>query len=274
MSSLGTTPQLDRRLVGRGLVALGAQFYFFGQVIAGVLGGRVLPYAQEVIRQSYRLALTTGSVVLVVGLSFGFGLVIGVEGTYAAKLVGTPSLAGVATAVGNLREITPYAFAYMMAAKVSTGFVAEIGTMRITEEIDALEVMGMDSLVYLASTRLLGSWLILPFVYAIAIVAAYLASFLVVVVQIGQVSAGGYLELFWKYQNATDFIFSGLKGMVMGTFVVLVGCYYGYTVRGGPVQVGRATAKAMIVNLIGIHFVGILMSEAFWGGDPKFPIGG
>jgi phospholipid/cholesterol/gamma-HCH transport system permease protein len=254
--------------------SLGEQFGFYGRTIKGVLSGRVLKYWKEVVRQAFNLALTTGSVVLVVGLSFGFGLVIGVEGTYAARLVGTPSLSGVATALGNLREITPYAFAYMMAAKVSTGFVAEIGTMRITDEIDALEVMGFNSLVYLASTRLLGSWLILPFVYILAILAAYVASYLVVVFQIGQVSAGGYLELFWKYQNAHDLLYSALKGMTMGTFVVLVGCYYGYTVRGGPVQVGRATAKAMVVNLIGVHFIGILASQLFWGGDPKLPVGG
>jgi phospholipid/cholesterol/gamma-HCH transport system permease protein len=162
----------------------------------------------------------------------------------------------------------------MMAAKVSTGFVAEIGTMRITDEIDALDVMGFNSLVYLASTRLLGSWLILPFVYALALLAAYIASYLVVVVQIGQVSPGGYFELFWKYQNATDYLYSAMKGMTMGTFVVLVGCYFGYTVRGGPVQVGQATARAMVVNLIGVHFIGILASQLFWGGDPKLPVGG
>jgi len=268
MSTETGTPVTDS------ITSLGAQFEFYWRAIRGVLSGRVLRYWKEVIRQSYRLALTTGSVILVVGLSFGFGLVLGVEGTYAARLVGTPSLSGVATALGNLREITPYAFAYMMAAKVSTGFVAEIGTMRITDEIDALEVMGLNSLVYLASTRLLGSWLILPFVYLISLVAAYVASYFVVVVQIGQVSAGGYLELFWKYQNAHDLLYSMIKGMTMGTFVVLVGCYFGYTVRGGPVQVGRATATAMVVNLTGVHLIGILASQLFWGGDPKLPVGG
>jgi phospholipid/cholesterol/gamma-HCH transport system permease protein len=69
-------------------------------------------------------------------------------------------------------------------------------------------------------------------------------------------------------------MFSGLKGMAMATFVVLVGCYYGFKVRGGPVEVGRATAQAMIVNLIGIHVIGILGSQLFWGGSPRLPIGG
>ena len=162
----------------------------------------------------------------------------------------------------------------MMAAKVSTGYVAEIGTMRITDEIDALEVMGLDSLVYLCSTRLLGMWLVLPFIYAIAIAVGFIGSFLAVVIQLSTSSAGGFLELFWKFQSPADYLFSGIKGMAMATFVVLVGCYYGYKVRGGPVDVGRATAKAMIVNLVGVHFIGIIGSQLFWGGNPHLAIGG
>jgi phospholipid/cholesterol/gamma-HCH transport system permease protein len=162
----------------------------------------------------------------------------------------------------------------MMAAKVSTGFVAEIGTMRITDEIDALEVMGLNSLVYLCSTRLLATWIILTPVYAVAILVSFLGSFIAVVLQVAQVSAGGYLELFWKFQSPQDYLFSGIKAIVMATFVVAVGCYYGYTVRGGPVEVGRATAKAMVVNLVGIHVIGILGSQLFWGGIPRLPIGG
>jgi phospholipid/cholesterol/gamma-HCH transport system permease protein len=163
----------------------------------------------------------------------------------------------------------------MMAAKVSTGYVAEIGTMKISEEIDALDVMAVDSPLYLCTTRLMSAWLILPFVYAIAVAVSFVASFLVVVVQIGEVSAGGYLELFWKFQNPADYLFGLGKGMAMATFVVLVGCYYGFAVRGGPVQVGRATATAMVVNLIGVHVIGILGSELFWGGsNARLPIGG
>jgi phospholipid/cholesterol/gamma-HCH transport system permease protein len=238
----------------------------------GVLTLRVRKYSTEVLRQA--AILTKGSVIIVLGLVFAFGLIVGTEGTYAARLIGAPSVAGAFAALGDLREVVPFAFGFMMAAKVSTGFVAEIGTMRITDEIDALDVMGIDSLLYLASTRLLGMWLILPFVYAIAIVVAYVGSYLVVVVQIGQSSAGGFFELFWKFQSTSDYLFSAIKGMSMATFVVLVGCYYGYTVAGGPVEVGRATAKAMIVNLVGVCFIGILGSELFWGGTARLPIGG
>jgi phospholipid/cholesterol/gamma-HCH transport system permease protein len=256
----------------RPILSFGRASYFFWLALRGVLTGRVRPYFAEAVRQAFILA--RGSVLVVLIFVFSFGLIIGTEAAYAARLVGAPSAAGAFTAIGDLREIIPYSFGYMMAAKVSTGYVAEIGTMRITEEVDALDVLGLDSVVYLASTRVLGTWLILPFVYAIGILVSFIGSFLVVVDQIGQSSAGGYLELFWKFQSTSDYTFSIIKGMVMATFVVLVGCYYGYTVRGGPAEVGRATSKAMVINLIGVHFIGILGSELFWGGTPRLPIGG
>ena len=263
---------LSRGRLVDGALGLGEATDFFRRVLAGVAPTGVGRYTGEVFRQAG--LLTTGSVIVVLGLVFALGLVIGIEGSYGARLVGAPAAAGAFTAIADLREITPYAFGYMMAAKVSTGYVAEIGTMRISEEIDALDVMGMKSLIYLCTTRVVATWLILPFVFAIAIVVSYVGSFIAVVLQVGQVSAGGYLELFWKFQSVNDYIYSGLKVMSMSTFVVLVGCFYGYTVRGGPVEVGRATAKAMIVNLIGIHFIGILGSQLFWGGTPRLPIGG
>src|SRR6516165_4828109 len=120
--------------------------------------------------------------------------------------VGATAGGGAIPALCDLRESIPYAFGYMMAAKVGTGFVAEIGSMRISDEIDALEVMGLDSILYLGSTRLLGTWLVLPFLYFAAVALGYIASYLAVVVQLGQVSPGGYLQLFWQFQNPTDFL--------------------------------------------------------------------
>jgi phospholipid/cholesterol/gamma-HCH transport system permease protein len=258
--------------VRQSALAFGEAADFFWQIARRVLNGRVGRYFVEVLRQANILA--SGSVFIVLVLVFAFGLTIGIQAAYGARLVGAPSAAGAFTSIGDMREIAPYAFGYMMAAKVSTGYVAEIGTMRISDEIDALDVLGLDSIAYLCSTRLLASWLILPLVYGFAMVVSFLGSFISVVLQIGQVSMGGYLQLFWKFQSPSDFLFSGVKGMAMATFVVLVGCYYGYKVRGGPVEVGRATAQAMIANLIGVHVIGILGSQLFWGGAPRLPIGG
>jgi phospholipid/cholesterol/gamma-HCH transport system permease protein len=146
--------------------------------------------------------------------------------------------------------------------------------MRISDEIDALEVMGLDSVLYLGATRLLGTWLVLPFLYMISVAVGFLASYLADVIELGQVSRGGYLQLFWEYQSPLDFLYSGLKCMAMATMIVLVCIYYGYHVTGGPVGVGRATARSMFVNILGIHLIGLVGTQLFWGGNARAPIGG
>jgi phospholipid/cholesterol/gamma-HCH transport system permease protein len=146
--------------------------------------------------------------------------------------------------------------------------------MRISEEIDALEVMGFDSMLFLCATRLLAAWIVLPFMYVAAVGAGFFASYLAVVVQIGEVSQGGYSLIFWQFQNPPDLLFSGLKAMAMATVIVLVGCYYGYNASGGPVGVGTATAKSMVLNIVLVHLVGMLGTQVFWGANPRAPIGG
>jgi phospholipid/cholesterol/gamma-HCH transport system permease protein len=162
----------------------------------------------------------------------------------------------------------------MMSAKVGTGIVAELGSMRISEEIDALEVMGIRSITFLAATRLLASWIVLPFIYLSGIAWGFLASYVAVIQQVGGVSTGGYSLIFWEFQNPGDLLFSIIKGMAMATVIVLVGCYYGYTAQGGPVGVGVATAKSMIVNIVSVHVVAMFGTQLFWGANPRAPIGG
>ncbi len=254
------------------LTEFGEASRFCGRIVLKVLNGRVLRFIGETVRQAG--ILITGSAVIVLGLVFILGLQCGIEGAYAAKSVGATSSTGAIAALCDLREVIPYAFGYMMAAKVGTGFVAEIGSMRISDEIDALEVMGLDSLLYLGSTRLLGSWLVLPFLYLIAVAIGYAASYLADVIQLGQVSAGGYLQLFWQFQAPMDLLFAGIKCMAMATFIVLVCIYYGYNVTGGPVGVGKATAQSMVANILGIHLIGMVGTQLFWGGNARAPIGG
>jgi phospholipid/cholesterol/gamma-HCH transport system permease protein len=260
------------RSVRAWLLSVGDMLEFWGRVMGRVYDARVFRFFGESLRQAG--ILIAGSLAIILGLVFVLGLQCGLEGAYGARTVGAPGASGAITALCNLREVTPYAFGYMMAAKVSTGFVAELGSMRITDEIDALEVMGLDSILYLCATRLLGMWMVLPFVYIAAIAFGFIGSYIAVVNQIGEVSAGGYLQIFWMFQNPIDLLYSAIKGMSMATFIVLVGCYYGYFASGGPVGVGTATAKSMVVNIIGIHAIGMLGTQLFWGGNPRAPIGG
>ena len=245
---------------------------FAARVVADVFSLRVLRFFGETLRQAGILILS--STIVIWGLIFIIGLQCGIEGAYFNRSVGSPAYAGVFAAWCDLRELVPYGFGYMMAAKVGTGIVAELGSMRISDEIDALEVMGIPSLTFLCATKLLAAWLVLPFMYLAGIGAGFFASYLAVVQQIGEVSSGGYFLIFWMFQNPPDLLYSVIKGMAMATLIVLVGCYYGYNASGGPVGVGTATAKSMVLNIVLVHLVGMLGTQLFWGANPRAPIGG
>jgi phospholipid/cholesterol/gamma-HCH transport system permease protein len=184
--------------------SLGDIARFSARVVLEVLDGRVLRFFGEALRQAGILIL--GSAIVIWGLAFILGLQCGIEGAYFSRSVGAPANAGTFAAWCDLREIMPYAFGYMMSAKVGTGLVAEIGAMRISDEIDALEVMGISSITFLCATRLLGAWLVLPAVYVGAVGAGFFASYLAVVQQIGEVSSGGYFVIFWMFQNPPDLL--------------------------------------------------------------------
>jgi phospholipid/cholesterol/gamma-HCH transport system permease protein len=245
---------------------------FCGRIVGDVYRLRVFRFFGEALRQAGILIL--GSTIVIWGLVFIIGLQCGIEGAYFTRAQGAPAYAGVFSAWCDLRELVPYAFGYMMSAKVGTGIVAELGSMRISDEIDALEVMGIDSVLFLCATRLLAAWIVLPFMYIAAIGAGFFASYLAVVQQIGEVSSGGFFLIFWMFQNPPDLVYSVIKAMCMATVIVLIGCYYGYHASGGPVGVGRATAKSMVANIVAVHLVGMLGTQLFWGANPRAPIGG
>ncbi len=254
------------------IASLGEIIRFTGTAFAPVFNGRVFHFFGETLRQAGILIL--GSALVIWGMVFILGLSCGIEAAYLNRQYGAPAYAGVFTAWCNLREMVPYMFGYILSAKVGTGIVAELGAMRINEEIDALEVMGVPPVAFLASTRLLAAWIVLPFIYIAAVGVAFLASYIAVVHQIGEVSSGGYSLIFWMFQNPPDLLFSVIKGMAMATAIVAVGCYYGYTASGGPVGVGQATAKSMILNMVLVHLIGMVGTQIFWGSNPRAPIGG
>src|SRR3989442_1324880 len=238
------------------LAASGEIGKFTGRIVGDVYGLRVFRFFGESLRQAGILIIY--STLIIWTLMFILGLQCGIEGAYFTAAQGAPAYSGVFSAWCDLREITPYAFGYMMAAKVGTGIVAELGAMRISEEIDALEVMGINSMTFLCATRLLAAWLVLPFMYLTGIGVAFLASYIAVVQQIGYVSSGGYLLIFWQFQNPPDFLYTMIKGMAMATTIVLLASYYGHTASGGPVGGGKATAKSMVLHPLRVDLLRML----------------
>jgi phospholipid/cholesterol/gamma-HCH transport system permease protein len=245
---------------------------FIAQVLAEVWGLRVFKFFGEALRQAG--ILIVGSTLVIWGLVFISGLECGTEGAYFNRSIGAPDYSGVFGAWCDLREIVPLALGYMMAAKVGTGIVAELGSMRISDEIDALEVMGISGMTFLCATRLLAAWMVLPFIYPAAIGVGFLGTWLAVVQQVGDVSSGGFFLIFWMFQNPPDLLYSLIKAMFEAILIVLVGSYYGYTASGGPVGVGTATAKSMVLNIVGVHLISMLGTQLFWGANPRAPIGG
>jgi phospholipid/cholesterol/gamma-HCH transport system permease protein len=252
--------------------AFGEIAKFCAKVVGEVLTGRPLRFFGEVLRQAGIVIVS--STLVIWGLVFIIGLQCGLEGAYFDRSVGAPAYAGVFAAWCDLRELVPYAFGYMMAAKVGTGIVAELGSMRISDEIDALEVMGISGITFLCATRLLAALLVLPFVYICSIGAGFFASYIAAVQEVGDVSSGGYFLIFWQFQNPPDMLYSLIKAMAMAIVIVLVGCYYGFNASGGPVGVGTATAKSMVLNIVAVHLIGMLGTQLFWGANPRAPIGG
>ena len=245
---------------------------FCSRVVVEVFEGKAVHFGGETLRQAGILIL--GSTLVIWGLAFNLGLLCGINGAFFARSIGSPQIGGAFAAICDLREVLPLAFGYMMSAKVGTGIVAELGAMRISDEIDALEVMGISAIAFLCTTRLVAAWIVLPFLYVSAIGVGFLGSYLAVVQQVRDVSEGGYSLTFWMYQYPPDMFFSMLKGMGMATVIVLVGLYYGYTASGGPVGVGTATAKSMVLNTVMVHIISMVGTAVFWGTPPRAPIGG
>jgi phospholipid/cholesterol/gamma-HCH transport system permease protein len=243
---------------------------FSARAFAAVPGA--FRYSAEILRQAG--ILITGSALIVFFMQFVMGMECGIEANYVLRGYGASIYSGVFTSWCAVREMAPYMWGYIVAAKIGCGLVAEIGSMRINEEIDALEAVGVDPMRYLVATRLIAAWLTFPFIYIIGLGFHFAANYLIIVVQIGEVSRGGWEMIHWAFQNPADILFSTIKIMVMGTAIVLVGMYYGYRASGGPAGVGTATARSMILNLVLVHIIGSLGTMLFWGLTPNAPVGG
>ncbi len=243
---------------------------FFGRTFSE-LGG-AFRYSSEILRQAG--ILITGSALIIIFMVFVMGVECGVEANYVLRGYGATVYSGVFTSYCAVREMIPYMFGYILAAKVGCGLCAEIGSMKIQDEIDAMESMGINPMRYVVATRLLAFWLTLPAIWIISVGAHYAANYLIIVVQIGEVSQGGWENVHWLFTTPVDILYCFIKVMLTGTVIVMLGMFYGYRASGGPIGVGTATAKSMILNLVLLHLMGAGMTMLFWGVKPHAPVGG
>jgi phospholipid/cholesterol/gamma-HCH transport system permease protein len=212
------------------------------------------------------LVIGGGMFFVVFANTFFTGTEVGLEGFKGLQQVGAQAFTGIISSLANTREITPLVAGIAMAAQVGAGYTASIGAMRVSEEIDALEVMGVDSFVYLVSTRLWAALIALIPIYLAALFASYLASQLIVT-KFFTLSAGVYQHYFNLFLPPQDLFFSFIKAFFFVVAVVLIHCYYGYYATGGPAGVGVAAGKAIRLSIIVIVLLNLLLSLVFFGGQ-------
>jgi phospholipid/cholesterol/gamma-HCH transport system permease protein len=240
--------------------------------VAALRGLRhVGPFMGEAIRQAAIIA--TGSTLVILAITFLAGGSCGLESTSLARSFGVDPIAGGFSTWCTLREVVPFVFGYIVAAKVGCGMVAEIGAMQVHEEVDALDTMGVRSISYLVTTRMIAAAIVLPVAYVLAVGSSYLAAFLMSVKRFGDVSLGTWQLFFFNFQDPLDLVYSLVKGLVIAAFVITTSLYYGYKVRGGPVEVGTATARSMAVNIIGVTLISMVGTLIFWSANPRIPVG-
>jgi phospholipid/cholesterol/gamma-HCH transport system permease protein len=228
-------------------------------------------FLSEALRQAALIA--TGSVVVILVISFLAGGSCGLESSSLARAFGTRPIGAGFSSWCTLREVVPFVFGYILAAKVGCGIVAELGAMRVNEEVDALESMGVRPLAHLVSSRLLGAAIVLPFTYLLAIASSYLAAYLMSAKRFGDVSQGTWSLFFYLFQDPVDLVYSLIKGLLISVFVICTAVFYGYTVRGGPSEVGVATARSMAVNIMAVTLISMAGTLVFWGANPRIPFG-
>jgi len=224
----------------------------------------ILRILAEVTLGSGALAVIGGTVGVILGMTFFTGAQVGLSGYAALDQLGTEALSGFVSAYFNTREIAPLVAGIALAATVGCGFTAQLGAMRISEEVDALEVMAIPSLPFLVSTRVIGGLIAIIPLYVVGLLSSYFASRLVVTQFYGQ-SAGTYDHYFNLFLPPGDVLWSFGKVLVFAVMVILIHCYHGYTASGGPAGVGVAVGRAVRTSIVAINVVDLFLSMAIWG---------
>jgi phospholipid/cholesterol/gamma-HCH transport system permease protein len=276
-----TYPRIRRTVGGwvDGLTRIGAQAQFYIQTLKSIRDA-FLHYRLEMVQQIAQMGLGTGALAIVGGtvvivgfLTLATGALVAVDGYNEFANVGVEALTGFTSAYFNVRLIAPVIAGIALAATIGAGATAQLGAMRINEEIDALEVMGIHSVAYLASTRVVaGVFVVMP-LYCVAVLTSFLAARFGTTAIYGQ-SSGVYDHYFNTFLNPTDLIWSFFQAVCMAVVIMLVHTYYGFTASGGPAGVGEAVGRAVRTSMISAVFVVLFLSLAIYGQSGNFHLAG
>ncbi|MFD3507274.1 MlaE family ABC transporter permease [Nocardia sp. NPDC058666] len=272
-----TVRRFDR--LSKSTDALGNQAIFYVKALASVPRA-LIHYRTETIRLiaeismgSGALAVIGGTVVIVGFLTLMAGGTIAVQGYSSLGNIGVEALTGFFAAMINVRIAAPVISGIGLAATIGAGATAQLGAMRVAEEIDALESMAIRPVPFLVGTRVLAGMIAIVPLYALAVIASFIASRFATVVIYGQ-SAGVYDHYFSTFLIPSDILWSFAQAIVMALAVMLIHTYYGFHAAGGPVGVGIAVGNAVRSSLIAVVTVTLLISLAIYGTSGNFHLSG
>lgn len=266
------------RRAGAPLEALWDQLRFGAEVLASLprafrYGGVILRLVTDIAVGAGALIIGGGLFFVIASLSFFTGAVVGLQGYVGLEQIGAQDYVGLVASWANTREITPLIAGVALAAQVGAGFTAELGAMRINEEIDALEVMGVPSTVYLVATRVWSALILIVPLYLMALFASYSATRVIVTGHLG-LSPGAYDQYFTLFLPPIDVLYSISKVIVFAVVVVLIHCYYGFYASGGPAGVGVAVGRAIRTSIVAVVLLNLFLSVVMWGGGDTVRIAG
>ena len=219
------------------------------------------------------LSMIAGTVGVIAFMAFFAGTEVGIQGYASLSQIGVAKFTAFISAYFNTREVAPLVSGIALAATVGCGYTARLGAMRISEEIDALEVMAVPSLPFLVTTRMIAGFIAVIPLYIVALASSYLAPRLITTLIYGQ-SVGTYDHYFLQFLPPIDILWSFFKLIVLAVAIILIHCYYGYTASGGPAGVGTAVGKAIRSSIVTVVVADFFLSFAIWGSTTTVRITG